>query len=538
MSELRSVLERLANRATAAGDGFERLELRRRRRNRNRRAMTVVVALTVAVGGSVGAFAAFRHPGPGTVVGASTEFHALWPERTQAAANLVQSKVDAGDPSLQWRLDDVSTAEHFATYGLGWQQVQEGVIQPGDSNSNGVLIKVTGSIVPSDCRPGGLTAVCPPGSSPGPPERAGAFLLQQLVHQGESGIWSVVSVSGLIPLQTQVGEHVTSGQEISIPFPLPGELAGSVQVGAGYTYVGQCSAVTTLSPVHESDGTITFHVGGAGFEENCGSSSATAGGSATTSDSAELTEPVDGYIFVELVPTGQEPADPVTQRFAAEVISFSAVAVRFVPSSTGSPEAVPGVAQITCDADTTKILTPAVAAQPDGVHIRVDNASGRDLDLAFKGIGGTGVEAGTSTVVWDLRPGTVGVRCLQKTADPDAAAGYLPLRVEDPSKLWVSPDLECAGASQVGGGGSFPKGATGEKGDPVDIVRRTTNGLLASDVVEYAGYPKADERQVRVVRDSSTIAVFHFMPDGQGGWLEDSYQACGDAGLSFGSGSG
>jgi hypothetical protein len=346
-------------------------------------------------------------------------------------------------------------------------------------------------------------------------------------------------MTGRIELPIPVGEDVTSGQEISIPFTVPGELEGAIQVEAGYTYLGRCSALTSFASVHQGDGRVAFRVGGAGFEERCETSPTSAGGSTASNGSGILEQPVDGYVFVELVVRGQDPIDPLTQHFAPDPVSFSAVPVRFVPASaTPSPEVVPDVAQVSCDASATKLLTPVVAAQADGVHIRVDNSSAEDLDLEFKGLGGTGVSPGTSRVVWSLRPGTVGLRCLRPTVDPDTVGGYVPLRVEDPQHLWVSPDLDCSGGSQVGSGAAFPPGMTGEKGDPVDIARRTATGLLASDVAEYAGYPKADERQVRVVRDGAIVAVFRFMPDGQGGWLEDSFEACGDARLGSRSGSG
>ena len=467
---------------------------------------------------------------------ATTTFHALWPEHTQVAAELAQSKVDGGDADLQWRLDPVSTAERFTTDALGWQDVHAS-IPPGEYVAEGVEVKVTGSTVPSTCPT--PSAACQAPSLPIFSGRSGSFVLQQLVRPGETGIWSVVSVTGLIQLPIQVGEDVISGQEISIPSPIPVELEGTVQVEAGYTYLGRCSALTSFAPVHQADGQIAFRVGGAGFEEGCETSPTSAGGSTASNGSRILEQPVDGYVFVELVVRGQHPIDPLTQHFAPDPFSFSAVPVRFVPASaTPSPEVVPDVAQVSCDASATKLLTPVVAAQADGVHIKVENTFGLDLDLEFKGLGGTGVSPGTSQVVWSLRPGTVGLRCLRPTVDPDTVGGYVPLRVEDPQHLWVSPDLECTGGSQVGSGAAFPPGATGEKGDPVDIARRTATGLLASDVVQYAGYPKATERHVRVVRDGATVAVFHFMPDGHGGWLEDSYEACGDAGLSSSSGSG
>ena len=61
MSDLRTQLDRVADRAPSAGDPFERLVRRRRIRQRNRRITAAALALVVSAGGSVLAVRAFGH---------------------------------------------------------------------------------------------------------------------------------------------------------------------------------------------------------------------------------------------------------------------------------------------------------------------------------------------------------------------------------------------------------------------------------------------------------------------------------------------
>src|SRR5205085_7216509 len=89
MSDIRDILERVGSHVATSDDPFERLSRRRTARQRNRRVGTAIIALAIALGGSLGAFAAFRgRPAPSRTpvpitVPPNTYLPALWPETTR-----------------------------------------------------------------------------------------------------------------------------------------------------------------------------------------------------------------------------------------------------------------------------------------------------------------------------------------------------------------------------------------------------------------------------------------------------------------------
>ena len=533
MGEYRSMLERVGGRAKPADDAFDRLERRRQRKQRNRRIVTALFAFVIAASGSFAAFEAFRGTNGGATIGGTEPFYALWPERTLADAQRAQEYVDSGGTDGQWRLDARTTVGRFVALALGWSDFA--VTVPDGTNLDGpgpVTLDVSTPPVPCP------TPGCPPGTGP----RHVNVVLQRLVRPDTTGMWSIVEVydAGPVSYETPLrlpldpGATVVSGQGISFPF----SVLDGTELQAGYTYLGECTDVGSLSRVHVADGTASFRVAGSTFEESCGQSHASGGGS---SGKADLNRPVDGYVFVTLIKAGAEPYDPVTgggppRPFDETPVGVAAVPVHFVPVS-GAPTlnavVAPDVAEVACDGDTTQVLTPEVAAQPDGVHLRVTNTSSIDLSLQFRDIGGDNAPVGESDVVWPLAPGTVEVRCLAPALDAGSPEGWVSLMVVDQNGIYHPLALECAGGA-VGGSPSYAEGARGWEGDPVDIVREHGIGLLPSDDVSYAGYPNQQQPQVRVVGEGAVVGVFEFFDDGHGGWLMGSYQACGDAGVGLG----
>ncbi len=188
------------------------------------------------------------------------------------------------------------------------------------------------------------------------------------------------------------------------------------------------------------------------------------------------------------------------------------------------PSAAPDVGRILCDGTTTTIETAQVRPQLDGVHLLVTNTS--EIDLSFQwDLGGDNAPMGERELVLPLAPGMAEVRCQDPAEDAGATGGYVELEVVDPDSIYVPIELECG--EQVGWYADFAPGATGDP-DPVQSGRDHLHGLEPGDVVEAAGYPEAETRQVRVVRDGEVIAVVEFFPDGQGGWLQVSGNACKD----------
>jgi hypothetical protein len=205
------------------------------------------------------------------------------------------------------------------------------------------------------------------------------------------------------------------------------------------------------------------------------------------------------------------------------------------PGDTGfraSPtvaEPLPSVARVSCTDTGTQISTPIVQPQPDGVHIVVDNTTGTDLGLQIQDFGGDNAPMGTSEIVRPIPPGVYGLNCTTSSTAAEPTT-YETFEVQDPRGIWVSTDLtSCMSASGIAAASST--GSTGDivgvQGTPVEVVTSTISGLLATDIVEPAGYPSTtDEANVRVVRDGKVVATYHLFPDDHGGWYIDSASAC------------
>jgi hypothetical protein len=198
-------------------------------------------------------------------------------------------------------------------------------------------------------------------------------------------------------------------------------------------------------------------------------------------------------------------------------------------------------AQIVCDAAKTRVLTPTVAAQADGVHISVDNRSKERLQFqvrpgswggqALPGVSELAFPFGTGA--WqDLGPGEVEVRCLSEWSGGFHRVGvrFATFTVVDPGGRWVSTLLECSKPEVKMLYGRADKQMDDPR-PPVTIARSRIVGLQPGDLVEPAGYPRALNPVVRVIRDGKVIAVAYF-EKAAGGWDLPIIEACVDVGLS------
>jgi hypothetical protein len=184
---------------------------------------------------------------------------------------------------------------------------------------------------------------------------------------------------------------------------------------------------------------------------------------------------------------------------------------------------------VVCTQDGTRVETPEVRPQPDGVHVVIDNRLGFHTGFSARYANGAGAgrnaPRGGSEHVLDAPPGPLEIGCY---TDRDALESDLQtLRVEDPSGIYRSTELDCA--VTVNGVSDYVAGATGEAGDPVDLARERLDqvtGLRDDDTVEVAGYPADVIPTVRLVRDDRVLATITYRPDGQGGWLEETLSRC------------
>lgn len=193
---------------------------------------------------------------------------------------------------------------------------------------------------------------------------------------------------------------------------------------------------------------------------------------------------------------------------------------------TGLPE----VARLVCEEDGTRLLTERVRPLQDGDYFELDNRTGRDLGFDYPG-GGENADAGNTELVLALPPGSANVRCAGEHLDPPYRSDFVAVEVVDEEGLWVAPELDCERA--VTGTDGLAPGAEGEEGNPVDLARRHfADRLMEGDVVEAAGYPEAEERIVRVVRDGGTVATVTYVNsefatgEPGGGWFVGETTTC------------
>lgn len=198
-------------------------------------------------------------------------------------------------------------------------------------------------------------------------------------------------------------------------------------------------------------------------------------------------------------------------------------------STDAEPAALPDVARMVCDEEGTRVETPSVKPQADGVHFEVVNETDGERSLAVESAQGTGqglgVPAGTSLQVLDIEPGAVTVSCSDPTVEPGPGEA---LEVVDEDGIWVSTRLDCEEQfSQVV---DWFQGASGETADPVEAAKKAVEGfqLEADDVFERAGYPETTTVRVRMVRDGEPIAVVDLTDDGTGKWLVSMVTGCSE----------
>jgi hypothetical protein len=505
MSDLRTRLERIGDRARPASDAFARFEGLRHRRERNRRISAGVVAFVVAAAGSVGIFSLVGDDEPNVLGGGEGELLALWPESTLDAALAAQDAVEAGDPAVQWRLNPEETAHRFVADALGWPETPEELSLSSTTSPDGVVtVDIVKGVDPGPCQR---------------PECAGRDVivsLRQLLPG--SGTWSVVAAqSSVFNIALHPEEEVEVGAEIRVA----SGFEDGTEVAVGFAGTGSCSAF------HEETVEVRDLALAAVVPD------ALAG--------------CTGYVYAltPSTPLGQvelgrimfvysEPKPALDYTVAA----ITAVPVTFVDPAGTSPEPVP-LGRIACDGANPIVETPIVATQPDGVHVEVSNPTEQTIsftigpDIAAPDGALSSLSPGTVDLVLTNAPGPMSFACSPPPEEGQAGvSGLGSFEVVDPGGNYVPADLACDTGSAYGSGAAQPAEAVGEQGDPIDVARGHLNGLEAGDVVEVGGYRGASSPVMRIVRDGKVVGTMTLTDDMQGGWLLGSVEGCG--GTSFG----
>jgi hypothetical protein len=185
------------------------------------------------------------------------------------------------------------------------------------------------------------------------------------------------------------------------------------------------------------------------------------------------------------------------------------------PSPSASSDAS-DVLRMTCaPGGVPHILTPVVMAQPDGLHVLVDNRDGSEA-VVFRqqarpwvawSSGGNSLNQEFVTLV---SPGETFVSC--KAAVPSVAGSGTELQsdeasftVVDPHHAWVSTDLAC-GFSDRWAFRTDSSQRTNSGMTPSEAAKALVPGIGVTDIVEPGGYVGSQGGLVRVVRESEVVA--------------------------------
>jgi hypothetical protein len=178
----------------------------------------------------------------------------------------------------------------------------------------------------------------------------------------------------------------------------------------------------------------------------------------------------------------------------------------------------PLVAEVRCDGNDTHLLTPTVVTRRDGVHVRINNRSGGEVELEYEIDGGSGggggelVPAGVSERLISFPAETIGVACREKGRS--SPSKYATMKVIDPGDKAKSPQVECGqGTSE------YRDFDAVSDADPLAAARsymRDRHLLRPGDVLEKAVGPGPEFPVVLLLRNGRAVASLWFSPGADG----------------------
>jgi hypothetical protein len=174
----------------------------------------------------------------------------------------------------------------------------------------------------------------------------------------------------------------------------------------------------------------------------------------------------------------------------------------------------------------TRVLTPKVEAQPDGMHLQIDNRVGKYAAYSISIARATPLESyesgdsirkGITNQVIEAPPGIAEIQCYPSENYDFTVRKYAYFQVVAGESGYKSTELECKpGAEITGSAAADIGGYTGSH--PVAQAREHfSERLKEGDLVEEAGYPQDPSPPVRVVRHGKVVAAIHY---DAGGYLE------------------
>jgi hypothetical protein len=301
---------------------------------------------------------------------------------------------------------------------------------------------------------------------------------------------------------------------------------------------------TVVSPDGESE-SVTFDCGQDDvFQAPAGSAIVTSGDFAAVNATARVSE--DGTSYASNLVPGIEPGSVVTLTYEVEWDDGSEASFwLLVTVSEGPPASQASVLEIRCGRDGAEVLTPVVMAQPDGVHIQVDNPSGAaalEFSSAVSPAETLGGPIADGIHAWPIDPGEFHVECLERVSDTYQGLRTARFEVVDPHGYWVPGTLECDEGDDLlrvdahdGGGANYV--------DDETAIRALLHSIEPMDEVRLPFYPEgggAKDLRYVVVRDDRVIAALFVGlsvdedPYGSG-LTEVTGQACASSGIAQGS---
>jgi hypothetical protein len=241
---------------------------------------------------------------------------------------------------------------------------------------------------------------------------------------------------------------------------------------------------------------------------------------------------------------GARPQSPIGRLAIACLCLVGLVAVGVLWSTVADQRAkenrhVPNTARVTCEEGKTTVSDPRVRAQPDGVHVLIDNPVGaatfymRDANDPGLNQGGDLRRGMVTAVRATFAPGRVLIGCFQRGREAPfnetEVAEFVSLTVLDPQRLWTSYELECGAGREARNirTGLLPEATPSYE----SLAYQSVPGLQLGDRLIRPGYPLTEWRgEPRiVVRDSQAIASLGFFQQ-NGTWVVSVWE-CPGSGL-------
>jgi hypothetical protein len=196
-------------------------------------------------------------------------------------------------------------------------------------------------------------------------------------------------------------------------------------------------------------------------------------------------------------------------------------------------ETASSIARVTCAEEGTRVVTPVVQAQRDGVHLELRNETDGEAHVTIErgpsgGVGAAG-PPGISSHVLAIGPGTWTATCYESVDTVQGATFEL---VD--TGLWVSTEIDDC-ESPASTHGDPPARVADDESELPEHARsmlEASVGLEPGYEVEPAGYPDQRAKIFRARVDGKTVATASFNPDEAGGWMEGDVTYCDEFGSS------